>query len=1230
MHRKHYFLAAFFVIACGFSQVGAQTAPFGLYEDAEFSPDFIPLESNSDMIRFTLDMARLQPDGQIDLNQRLPGTWGEMNATGALMPRFTFYLALPPTGNPTVTIENWETITRSAVPRSIPENTAQVPRVELGQVGILGGVRLLPVTVKPVTYTNGQNTCAVLDVATIRIDIDGQQGQNPLPTVRTAYSEAWRSVYQAVVMNWQDIPNLMVREPSHILMIVPDPFLSFIQEYIVWKQQLGFIVTVVSESEIDDDNVGTQLRNRITSELDQSSPKIDYVILVGDENTVPAHLQRTEDPMSRFSDFSYPGDFTNEGYFTEVVGTDPFPDVFLGRWVVNNQSEARSIALRTIQHEKNTFASDSTRFERCAVSADNSVPSQQITIAYAREMMLQKGFEQVDTVWASDNGTAQQLINLVDDGVTFVNHRGSGWNQGWAGINFYYWTVPEISNSGKLCIVTGIGCGVAKFDAPDAQCFGEQWMLHGSPTNPQGAVGFIGPCWNTHTVYNDNLDTCLYRAILTYNIDNLMPALVAGKMFTWALFADFQNEDGVNQVATVMMRQYLGLCDPSLKLFTDTPERLPVTLPSAIPAGPFSFPVTIADGFASDVDSISISFRTETGNQLSYAIPARPGMWYLPVDFAFDDSVVATIDGHNLLARQVGITVAPSGVYLIHQGTSFSDASGNNDGHIQPGETITLIDTVRNIGSDAAFEVVGSLSTSSDNVSITAQQSQYGDVGSNEMFVGSPQYSLTVSPDFRGSNMAMEIAYEAAGVESRSDLFFLTVYTPELETSDLSVADGDDGFIERLESAGLVFTITNTGNETLIPSALQLQTTSDFVVIEDGTAQIPAIAPGSSYTLPEDAVRVSGAWNAPTGTQVTVNALITAQMPTYAFSRSLALPLVLGQIGQADPMTGSDNTYYMYDDLDVAYDRVAVYDWFEISPTLDGPGTIIEFTQSQQTFAVPVPFSYGYFGESFNSLSVSTDGWVSPGNSQSTSYDNHVLPYSNDLVSGMIAVLWNDLWYFFGDTGDISYYYDSAGDRFIVEWHEVTDWGTGTRPNTFQVQLLNPATHPTPTGDAEWLMLYQDLTMHPTAALGATIGYETFDELYGATFYHNNVEPPTSAPLANGRAIRLTTAPPTITDTPEVVEVPKTFTLFQNYPNPFNPETTIEYALAARANVKLEVFDVLGRSVITLAEGKRDAGIHRLQWNGKSNSGVSVPSGIYFYRLVTPEIVQTRRMLLMR
>ncbi|MEI2810445.1 MAG: hypothetical protein V9F00_09630 [Nocardioides sp.] len=240
-----------------------QNVPFGLDPDAEFSPDFTLLESTESVIRFELNWTRLQPTGGINLNQWLPGTWGQMNASGSLIPRFTFYLALPATGNPTILIEDTTTIWRPTLHWSQGENHPTDPRFTLGEVGILGGVRIVPLTVKPVIYSNNADSCRIINHAEITINIDSQQGQNPLASIRPAYSESWRSVLQAVVMNWQSIPNLFVRKPSHILMFVPDAYLGSVSEFISWKKQLGMQVTVVSASEINGDGNGNLLRNRI-------------------------------------------------------------------------------------------------------------------------------------------------------------------------------------------------------------------------------------------------------------------------------------------------------------------------------------------------------------------------------------------------------------------------------------------------------------------------------------------------------------------------------------------------------------------------------------------------------------------------------------------------------------------------------------------------------------------------------------------------------------------------------------------------------------------------------------------------------------------------------------------------------------------------------------------------------------------------------------------------------
>lgn len=88
--------------------------------------------------------------------------------------------------------------------------------------------------------------------------------------------------------------------------------------------------------------------------------------------------------------------------------------------------------------------------------------------------------------------------------------------------------------------------------------------------------------------------------------------------------------------------------------------------------------------------------------------------------------------------------------------------------------------------------------------------------------------------------------------------------------------------------------------------------------------------------------------------------------------------------------------------------------------------------------------------------------------------------------------------------------------------------------------------------------------------------------------------------------------------------------LGQNFPNPFNPDTRIAFSLAAASHVRLDVFNVLGQRVAVLVDESLSAGNHEVTWDGRDDHGYQVASGVYFYRLETPNASETRKMILLK
>ena len=104
-----------------------------------------------------------------------------------------------------------------------------------------------------------------------------------------------------------------------------------------------------------------------------------------------------------------------------------------------------------------------------------------------------------------------------------------------------------------------------------------------------------------------------------------------------------------------------------------------------------------------------------------------------------------------------------------------------------------------------------------------------------------------------------------------------------------------------------------------------------------------------------------------------------------------------------------------------------------------------------------------------------------------------------------------------------------------------------------------------------------------------------------------------------------------ITPVADFDNIPTEFNLGQNYPNPFNPSTLISFSLPKEAPVTFEVYNMLGVKIRTLMAGEtKSAGVYSVSWDGRDNAGVSMPSGVYLYRVSAGSFLASKKMTLLK
>ncbi|MGB2698468.1 MAG: FlgD immunoglobulin-like domain containing protein [Candidatus Zixiibacteriota bacterium] len=114
-----------------------------------------------------------------------------------------------------------------------------------------------------------------------------------------------------------------------------------------------------------------------------------------------------------------------------------------------------------------------------------------------------------------------------------------------------------------------------------------------------------------------------------------------------------------------------------------------------------------------------------------------------------------------------------------------------------------------------------------------------------------------------------------------------------------------------------------------------------------------------------------------------------------------------------------------------------------------------------------------------------------------------------------------------------------------------------------------------------------------------------------------------------GATIKIT-CPVDVEEGEETDLIPSAYGLGQNYPNPYNLKTQIGYQLPEAGKVTLTIYNVRGRLVRTLVNEQKPAGYHSVVWDGRTDNGMQVSSGIYFYRIQAGKFLKTKKMVLLK
>ncbi|MDB4125857.1 C25 family cysteine peptidase [Candidatus Marinimicrobia bacterium] len=971
----------------------------------------------------------------------------------------------------------------------------------------------------PYKYFPDEKRLEVYSEVKINISENGESDNNY--TLPQKKSRVFEELYRNSIINHNPSNRSEDYQTPSILYICGGSSCNnnYFQDLVLWRHKQGYEVTVIPTSESG--NSESAINNFISNAYYTWVNPPEIIGLVGD-------VGGSYNIACDYYDwgqgwYGYSG--ASDVKYTYIAGNDLLPEVVIGRISADNSSDLNNIINKTIQYEKAQLQTDLGWFERAALIGDPSASglSCAITNQWIKELMIQYGFEDV----AADlNGGGSQLENFLNDnfneGIMYYNYRGIQSSPG----SYVPNNGNNLSNGYYTPFATVLTCGTGDFNQDDDS---EAFIRVGSVTTPKGAVACVGTATTgTHTAYNNIINMGIYDGIFAKNVSFAGSATTSGRL---AIYETYPANPGDCVGAFSAWNNLMG--DPALHLWTDTPQDFNVSIPTQIPLGTNHLELVVINSDGAAVENARVTLLM--GDDIIFESNYTDINGNVIFDWNNTDeagTLYVTVTKRNYRPLENSISILDDYAIDMQWDGDLESNSGQN--YIFP--TISI----SSVGNENISWIQGELTSNSDLVDITNPTTSWIYMSPDDSIGNQEPLIIHISENaIFGDNLSLILNL----VDDEDNTW--SIYLP-FQVNSPKIDIGEFLFSEDINPGSTVdayIQLENTGNLDGSNISIEVTSSSHLINIQNNNINFGDIEQ-NTIAISDEPITLIFNNTILNGTILPIEVNITDD---NGYNRSNFINLTVGQVTTQDPLGPNQYGYYIYDIYDVDYDLKPVFDWIEIDPQYGGNGTDLNLSDggdgnnaTNSTTIVDLPFTFNFYGDSYNNISINTNGWIAFGETELFSFRNYSLPGPGG-PSPMLAAFWDDMKT--SSSGDVFYQMFPEGcntfplqdecDYVVIEWSDMRTQD-GNSEEDFQVILY--AGNDTPTGDGEIKVQYKEFNNtsngyypeggRPEHGCYVTIGIENKYSNEGLEYTFNNVYAPGAATLSDRSAIFITTQSP--------------------------------------------------------------------------------------------------------